>query len=177
MIVSNAVGADQGQCLSVAQSLTIQGGKEQILVLLFQGAQSVGQTGSDLGLSQLLLRRRTQAATDIDAAGHPGFFPAQHSGNLGLGLAVLIDERADDTGLVQGSQGPRWGVDFQEQSLVILSRCRSFDDHRDQLQPQFAPAGQALETIDDLVAPLVGGHHPQGQFGRLADLLSWCPSS
>ncbi len=175
--VSDAVGADQGQCLLVAQPLTIQGGKDHILVLLFQGAQSVGQAGSELGLCQLLLGRRAQATTDVDAAGHPGLFSAQRSGDLGLGLAVLVDERANDTGLVQGRQGPRRGIDFEQQSLVVFSRCRSFDDHRDQLQPQLPPAGQALETIDDLIAPLVGGHHPQGQFGRLADLLSWCPAS
>ena len=161
----------------LAQPMAIQGAKKQILVFLFQGTQSVSQAGSDLALSQLLLRRRAQAATDVDAAGHPGFFPAQHSGNLGLRLAVLVDERADDTGLVQGSQGPRWGVDFEEQSLVVLRRCRSFDDHRDQLEPQLTPASQALETINDLVIPVVGGHHPQGQFSGLTDLRPWSPAS
>jgi hypothetical protein len=100
--VRDTVGADQGQCLLVAQPLTIQSAKEQVLVLLFQGAQSVGQAGSDLGRCQPLLGRRAQATTDVDAAGHPGLFSAQHSGDLGLSLAVLVEERANDTGLVQG---------------------------------------------------------------------------
>lgn len=175
--VSDAVGADQGQCLLVAQPLTIQGGKEQILVLLFQGTQSVGQAGSDLCLCQLLLGRRAQATTDVDAAGHPGLFSAQHSGDLGLGLAVIVDERADDTGLVQGGQGSRWGIDVEQQSLVPLYRCRSFDDHRNELLSQLTPAGQALESIDYFVAVLAGGYHPQGQFGHLADFGPWCPAS
>jgi len=147
------------------------------LVLLFQGTQSVGQGGSDLSFCQLLLRRRAQATPDIDTAGHPGFFPAQHSGDLGLALAVIVDERADDTGLVQGGQGSRWGIDFEQQSLLLLYRCRSFDNHRDELLSLLTPAGQALETIDYFVAVPVGGYHPQGQFGCLTDLGPWCPAS
>jgi len=45
---------------------------------------------------------------------------------------------------------------------VLHSAARSFNDYRDETMSLLAPTGQALETIDDFIATLLGGHNADG---------------
>lgn len=80
---------------------------------------------------------------------------------------VLVYQRADHARLVHRGQGPRRGVGAKEQALVRDRRLRRLDHHGHQVVALFLPAVEALESVEDLVAP-VGNHgHSQRQISSL----------
>jgi hypothetical protein len=172
VFVSDAVGADQRDGFVAAEPMTLEGGDQRGLVRVGHRAQRVGESGADLRFPQLLLCRCCEVPADVDTACHPARALAQQPGDLGLALAVVVDERADDPRLVEGGHGARRGVGAEQQPLVLRGRGRPLDYDRRELTALLAPAAQALEAIDDLVAAVADRRDTQGQLGCSVGLLS-----
>lgn len=172
VVVGDAIGADQGDGFVAAQPVALDGADQGVLLLVGQGTERVGEGGADLGVGQLLLGRGAEVPADVEAAGHPARALAQEPGDLGLGLAVVVDERADDPRFVEGGHGTWRGVGAEQQALVLLGRGRPLDHDRHELAALLSPASQALEAVDDLIDAVVGRRDAQGHLGPLVDLLS-----
>jgi hypothetical protein len=75
-LVGHAVGRDQRQSLGELQAVTLHGAQHGLLIPAGQGAQGVGQGGTDLPLSKLLLSPDREPRSDIHPTSHPlGFAP------------------------------------------------------------------------------------------------------
>jgi hypothetical protein len=172
LVVGDTIGGNQGDGFVTAEPMAVEGIDEGVLVALVQGAERVSEGGAELCLSQLLLCRGAEEPADVDAAGYPARALAQQPGDLGLGLTVLVDERADDPRLVEGGDGARRGVGAEQEALVLFDPRRSFDHDGHELTALLSPPCQALEAVDDLVGAVVGGRDAQGQLGPLVDPLS-----
>ncbi len=161
-LVGDAVARHQRQRLLMLETVTFHGTEQEILVLARHPTQRMRESGSDVSLSQALLALVAELVSDRDPGlDPPGLSAEQELDPLGC-EAVLCHQRADLPCLVQGRQRAWRGVGKQQQALVLGRGARTLHDYRDQLAPLLSPQVEALESIDHLVAPVLGGHHADG---------------
>lgn len=109
-----------------------------------------------------------EVAADLQAALHPLATLAEQTGNLTDAQMIVVDERADYPGLIDGGDGAWRCIGDEQQALVLVGRCGCFEHHGKFLRVgSFLLCRQALEAIDDLEAAIVGGHYAQGQRYRI----------
>jgi hypothetical protein len=88
----------------------------------------------------------------------------QQLGNLRRREVIVIREGADYARLVHRARGALGGVGLQQSGFADDPGAGVlFHDHGDVRAALAAPAGQALEPIEDLVGAVPDRRHPQGQ--------------
>jgi hypothetical protein len=98
---------------------------------------------------------------------HPGASVVQELGNLRGREVIGVREGADDPRLVHRTHGAPGGVRRQQSGLADDPGAGVlFHDHGDVRVALAAPAGQALEPIEDLVGAVPAQRHSQGQWGQ-----------
>jgi len=90
----------------------------------------------------------------------------QELGDGGLGHLVILVQRGDDPGLVHGAGGLGGRVGVQEACLHGGGALDGLDDGRNFRQTVRAPAGQALEAVEDLEG-VPGGRHAKRERGQV----------
>lgn len=141
--------------------------QERLLVLGRQGAQGVGQGGADLPPGELVLGRRRQACSDLQATSHPLGFALKGASDPSRGEAVLVPQRAHHPRLIQCGRAAGRTVGQKQQTLVLCGGTGGLDHHGDELVALLTPTLQALEAVDDLIQALLGGHDTDGQLGQI----------
>jgi hypothetical protein len=169
-----APGGDQSQGLALLEVMAQRGVQESLLVLVGQGAEGVGERGTDASLVEPVLRRGSEPGGKGMAASDPGLALSEQASGRGEGEAVVTDQRIDDARLVHRREGAWWGVGAEHQSLALRGGARVLEDHGDVSRARGGPAGQPLETIDDLEGPVLLRDDPQRQVRqRLRGLRPW----
>jgi hypothetical protein len=160
-VIRDSIGRKQGQGLPGLEPMALDGPENGILLRAREGAEAMGQRGSEGAPSKLLLCEGGQVPTDIDSTGDPCLPTSEPASDLGFGEAVVVHQRADDPCLIERRDGALRGVGDQQQPFEVLGPGRSLEHDGDLLASLLFPSSQALESIDDLVAPVVGRHDPQ----------------
>jgi len=108
-----------------------------------------------------------EAPAERQAPVHPASPMIQQLGDLRGREMIVVRERADHARLVHRARGASGGVGLQHSGLAHDTAAGVLlHDHGDVGLPLAAPAGQALEAIEDLVGAVPGRSHPQGQRGQ-----------
>ncbi len=85
--------------------MALCGLQDGVLILLGQGAQGVGQSGTDGAMGNLLFGHGRQVSSDVHPTGYPlGFAPKQTGDSAGA-QTLLAHQRAHHPGLIQGGKG------------------------------------------------------------------------
>jgi hypothetical protein len=117
--VRHAVGADEREGLTLRQLMGPESPQHGVLVVVREGAQRVGDGGTECAGGQGGLRRRGQLFGDQEPTGDPLGFPLQQPRD-GVGRqTVLVQEGGDHTGLVECGEGARRCVGGQKQPLLL----------------------------------------------------------
>jgi hypothetical protein len=166
-LVSDTVGGHQAQRFVRRDLVAGDGLEEVVLILGRERHERAGERGADGAAGELVLGLRTEPRAQRQAALHPvALAPEQMRGAAERQL-VLVHERADHARLVQRGQRPWRGVGAKEQALVRHRRLCRLDHHRHQLVPLLLPALEALESVEDFVAPVGRDGHAHRQLRPL----------
>jgi len=161
--VRRAERGDERPPLPGAERVALDAGQHGLLIGAAQSAQRVGQAGPDparvdgsSGHGAELARQRQAPADPVG--------PASEQGGDRLGTqAVVVAERGDDTGLVEGRERAARSVGPQQGPLGLGRAQPALDQHPGVRRACAAPALEALEAVEDLVASVVVDEHAQGQ--------------
>jgi hypothetical protein len=156
-LVSDPVCGHQAE-RPVCGDLVPVDGREQILLILGRERhERAGERRADGAVGELVLGFRGKPRAQRQTALHPVALASEQMREAPGRQLVLVHERADHARLVQRGQRARRGVGAKEQALVRHRRLRRLDHYRHQVVPLLVPAREALESVEDLVAP-VGRH-------------------
>jgi hypothetical protein len=164
-----APGSEQDQGLALLEAMAQEGVEDGLLVFAGQGAEDVGERGTDAPLSEAFLCRWSEPGREGMAAGGPSLAAPEQARGRGKRESVVADQRVDDTRLVHRREGARRGVGAQQECLAVHGGGSVLENGWDFARSFAQPAGQALEAVDDLEAAVVLGDDSQRQVGeRLA---------
>jgi hypothetical protein len=117
-----------------------------------------------------ILEVAPELGAETTAQRQPPFYPSsslvQEPGDLGDGQMIVVGERAHQAHLVHAAEGAPRSVGLEQSGLGDRGVAHFFDHHGDAAVAVPAPAGQALEAVQDLVAAVPLGHHAQGHGGK-----------
>lgn len=153
-----AVGREEGLGLARREGVAPDGVRKAPLFPRREGRKGDRHGEAEAPGIEPHLELRREPALEDEPAIDPGLPPAQELPDRQRGKSVLLVEGRDDAGLVHGARGPSGGVRLQQAGLERDAACGLQDDG-DLPAALRAPAGQALESIEDLeVAVLPPGH-------------------
>lgn len=167
--ISGLIGLDDDQGVARLEAVPLDAGKDSVLVLMAELAESARQRGSEGARTQFVPGRLGQTRAQRDAAVNPVGLVAEQARDRTLGEAVVGDERADDAGLVERSQRPRRSVGREQEPLVLRNLPRLLHDDGHEAMALLAPALEASESVEDLMGAVGGGDHAQRKIGELGD--------
>lgn len=173
--IGDPVARDQRQGLAMAEAVALAAAKQQILVFPRHCAQRVGQGRPDGSLGQALLGLGRKLLADRGASLDPLGLATEQACHPAGRKTVLLHQRADHARLVQGGQRARRCVGEQQEALVLLDRSGTLHHHRDLLAALLPPGPEALEAVEDFVAPSLAGHHADRQHRKILGWVSWRP--
>lgn len=174
-LVSDAVAGDQGQRLAMLEAVALDGAEQQILVLARHRTQRLRESRSDRPLRQAPLGLGREVFSDRDASLDPLGLSVEQARDPGGCEAVLLQQRADHARLVEGRQGAWRCVGEEQQAFVLLGTARALQDHWDPLSALLSPEVEALEAVDHLPAPILGGHDADRKGRQLVGRLQGRP--
>jgi hypothetical protein len=148
-------GGDERQRLSLLELVAPSAAEQRRLGVLRDGGERVGERGAELSLVELLLGGGSKTVGEGVAAGDPGLAAPEQASDRGDGQPVVADERIDDARLVHGAEGPGRCVRAQQERLALGDGGGLLEDGGDLLHAGGAPAGQALQAVDDLEGAVV----------------------
>ena len=148
--------------------------QDGILMLLAQGAQGVGQRGTDRAMVHATPHGRRELGRERTAAGDPGLAPSQQAGYGREAEVVVFVERSDHPRFVHGSGRARRGVRSQQQPFDLRRRMGALDDGGDRGLSAVAAVSQALEAIDDFERAVLLRHDPDRQLGQFCRAGAGC---
>jgi hypothetical protein len=161
-LVCHAIGGKQQEGLADREPRSLACGQQSLLVFRLQAAKGMGQSGTDGPTGEPVLGPWAQAPADQQSTSHPLGSASEPPGDGEGAQALLGGEGADNAGLIQGGERA-WGrVGQQQQAFVLHAVAGRLDDHRDLPPSLLSPALQALEPVDDLEAPVLGGYDADG---------------
>lgn len=163
--VRHAIGGHQGVSVRRFHLVLLDGIENVILITALEGGELDPDRWADTTSRERDLTLGREPLRKLQPFRHPGSLVPQERGDGAVSQLVILDERLDDAGLIQGGDGPRRRVGHQEEPLAGRkpSCRRRLDDCRDRPVSRLAPRLESLEAIDDLVVPLVGRHHAHRQ--------------
>lgn len=150
-----APGGEEHQGLALGEAMAQDGLQDRFLVLVGQGAQGVGERGTDAPLREALLGGRSEPDRERMAAGGPGLAAPEQARGRGEGQAIVADQRVDDASLVQSGDGARRSVRTQQQGLAVRGGRSALENGGDLASPIAQPAGQTLEAVDHFEAAVL----------------------
>jgi hypothetical protein len=166
--LGQAVGGQKREGLAQRKVMALDAAQQGLLVGHGEGAQGVGEGRPDPSPSEGSLRCGGELGCDVDPPRYPLRLALKKPPDGCAAQFLLLPQGADHPRLIQGGEGSRRAVGYQEQPLVLLGPAGSLHDHRDPPASALPPGLQAFEAVDDLVLPVGGRHDPQGQ---LRDVL------
>ncbi len=106
--VGHAVSGQERESFAQRQAVALHGAQDGVLILLGQGAQGVGQSGTDGAMGNLLFGHGRQVSSDVHPTSYPLGFAPKQTGDSSGAQSLLAHQRADHSGLIQGGKGARW---------------------------------------------------------------------
>ena len=158
-----APGGDESHRLALFEVMADHDIEQCPLGIVAEGARGIGKGQSDPPFIELHLGGTTQAGREGVTPHGPRLATAEQTGDGGERETVVADERIDHPRLVHGREGPRWRVGAQQQGLALGRGSSVFDDGGDLGRTRADPAGESLETVDDLEGPVVLRNDSQRQ--------------
>jgi hypothetical protein len=144
--------------------MAVDGTEEPVLILVLERRERVGKGGRDPSGAEVTRARGREAPAQGHATGYPVRLVPEKTRHLELGEPVVVDQRADDLGLIEGGERPRRRVRLEQPALLIGDDPGALDDDGDDVVSPLEVAGEALEAVQDLVAAAVRrGRHAQRQ--------------
>lgn len=170
-LVGDTVGGHERACIVSLQSVPLDARDERVLLLALERTKGARERGAHRALADFATGRIGQARADRDAPLDPVVpMPEQTGDRLGC-QPVVVDERADDPSLVERGDRARRCIGGEQESFVLLGQCRPLDHSGHEAIALRAPALPAFEPVENLVGPIGGRSHAQGQLGDLGDTL------
>jgi hypothetical protein len=166
-LVGHLVGAHQGQRLARGDLVSLDRFEHGALLLGRQRHERTGERGAELAACELVLGPRRKARRQRQTALDPVALAPQQVRHASDRQLILGNQRMDDARFIQRGQRPHRRVGAQEQTLVGHRRRHRLDHHRHQVVSLLPPALEALEPVQDLVAPVQGHGHAQRQICSL----------
>jgi hypothetical protein len=149
-----ARGRDQGQALVDLEAMLHDAAGDQLLVLVAEHAERIGQRRAELVSVDAVGYRGREPGRQHQAPCHPSLLAARHRRDRGH-ADPLAAQRANDPRLVHGRQRARRSVALEHQDLGLVLGRRSLDDDRHLGRTAVAPAAEPLEAVEDLQAPVL----------------------
>ena len=160
-------GREQRLGLAGAQPMAHDRLGQPLLLAAGQAGQGGGGGGRQAAVIEVRGQVRGEPMAEGQAPLHPAAPMVQQLGDLRGREVIVIREGADHAGLVHRTHGAPGGVGRQQSGLADDPGAGVlFHDHGDVRVALAAPAGQALEAIEDLVGTVPDRRHPQGQRGQ-----------
>jgi hypothetical protein len=167
VLVGGAIGVDQCQGFARGETVLLAGREHGLLVRGRQRRERLGERGTQGAAPQPLRTARRQASAERAAPPDPRGLAPEQMGRRRDGQAV-VEQRADDRGLVAWGERARRSVGREQQELVLQCAARVLDDCWHQRRARLAPARQALEAVEDLVVAVYGRDHAERQLGEVS---------
>ncbi|HVQ78073.1 MAG TPA: hypothetical protein VMT79_21340 [Candidatus Binatia bacterium] len=163
----HAPGREQRVGLAGAQPVPHDRLGQPLLLAARQARQGGGGGGRQAAVIEVRGHLGGEPPAEGQAPLHPAAPMGQQLGDLRRRELIVIREGADDPRLVHRAHGAPGGIGRQQSGLVDDPGAGGlFHDHGDVRAALAAPAGQALEAIEDLVGAVPDRRHPQGQRGQ-----------
>lgn len=172
--IGNRVGVDQCHRLSGAQRVTLEGAEQGVLLGGRESAKPFGECGTDAARPEQSLPARAETAADEEPALDPRAAFAETAGDLGNREPIVVDERADDTSLVERGEGTRRPIGGKEQALVFGRVAGSFEHHGELSCSALSRESQSFEAVDDLEAAVVERHGADRERDRIGGRRWMC---
>ena len=162
-----APGGQEGLGLPGAQAVAHDGLGQLFLLAAGPAGQGEGGGGREAAVIDMRGHVGGQPPAQGQAPLYPGPPVPADLDDLRGGQVIIGHQGVDDAGFVHRARGTPRGVGL-EQPRFGDDRRRGvgFHDRRDVGVALAAPAGQALEAVEDLVGAVGGRGHPQGQWGQ-----------
>lgn len=162
-----APGGEKSFGLPGAQPVAPDALGQALLLGVGKRRQGIGSRGREPTLVEVSSQLGGEPTTKSQAPVHPGSPPAEQLGDLSGRELIVVRERADHTRLVHRAHGAPGRVGLEQSGLAHDTGAGVLlHDHGDVGVSLAAPAGQALEAIEDLVGAVTGRSHTQGQRGQ-----------
>ena len=163
-IRGHAPGGEEGLGLPGAQAVAHDGLGQLFLLAAGPAGQGEGGGGREAAVIDMRGHVGGQPPAQGQAPLYPGPPVPADLDDLRGGQVIIGHQGVDDAGFVHRARGTPRGVGL-EQPRFGDDRRRGvgFHDRRDVGVALAAPAGQALEAVEDLVGAVRGRGHPQGQ--------------
>lgn len=164
-LIRHAIGRDEGDGVRRFHVVLLDGIEDVLLSTFRERRERIPQGWTDAPSRESVLPLHRETRRQLQSPRHPGPLASQERGDSARRHLVVLNERLDDPGFIQGSEGPRGSIGEEQEPLHRgkTSRRWNFDDRWDRLVSGLPPRLDALEPVDDLVVTIVGHHHPDGQ--------------
>jgi hypothetical protein len=117
--VSGPEGVEQHLRLASVEPMAVYGAEDGVLLVLAERAQTVGEGGADRPAREVLGGDGGEAAANGLATLDPRALVAQKPGHLPLCHPLVVEQGADDAGLIERRGGAGRGVAGEQQALVL----------------------------------------------------------
>ena len=158
-------GRDQSQALVDLEAMLHDGACDQLLLLLAERAERIGQGRAELVSVDAVGYRGGEPRCQHQALCHPAFPAAGHGRDRGHADTVSA-QRADDPSLVHGRQRARWRIALEHQDLGLVLGRSMLDDDRHLGRTAVAPPLKPLQAIEDLQASVLGADRPDRKLAQ-----------
>ena len=175
-VQGGAPGGEERVGLSGAKPVAHDALGQTRLLAGWEAGQGARGGGREPPLVEMATEFGGEPTAERQAPVDPASPAAEQLGDLGGRELIVVGERADDTRLVHRAHGAPGRVGLEQSGLAHDPGAGVFHDHGDVGVPLAAPAGQALEAIEDLVGAVGAGSHAQGQRGQGGrGIGAWAP--
>ena len=162
-VQGGAPGGEERVGLSGAKPVAHDALGQTRLLARWEAGQGARGGGREPPLVEMATEFGGEPTAERQAPVHPASPAAKQLGDLSGREMIVGGEGADHARLVHRAHGASGRVGLEQSGLAHDPGAGVFHDHGDVGVPLAAPAGQALEAIEDLVGALPGRRHPQGQ--------------
>ena len=128
-VIGNGVSTHQPKSLAGRQRVPLDDTDQSVLLAGGEGTEALREGRTDGARGQFLLGCDRKVAADLQAALHPLAALAEQAGNFTDAQMIVVDERADYPGLIDGGDGAWRCIGGEQQTLVLVGRCGCFEHH------------------------------------------------
>jgi hypothetical protein len=133
--------------------------EQPVLLVVSEPPELESEGRADLAAAEGALSLEREPTAEGEARVDPRWLAAEQPSDRGWAVLVVVAQRADDEGLVEGARGARGRVGDEQAPLLLGARSRRLDQHRCERVAALTPASEALEAVEELVVAVGPKHH------------------
>lgn len=162
-VLARAIGADESERLLSLEAMSLYRLAHGFLGLVVEGAERVRQRHAHRARVYMPGHFLAEPVGQRQSGRHPRRLSAQDVGYSLGAEPVIAAHRMHHPGFVHRSERARRPIRLEQGHLPLQSRNRRLQHHRHLGKPRRPPFFETLETVDDLVIPILCLCHAQRQ--------------